>query len=102
MSRRAPQEGRSYEQALYSVVLLVPRLPRPERTGTVRVLLDFIADLWELDRSRVDADFASLVRGLPRCRPHGYAHARPHICAFAHAHTRTDTHIRGRAAARPP
>ena len=61
MSRRAPQEGRSYEQAL-----LVPRLPRPERTGTVRVLLDFIADLWELDRSRVDADFASLVRGLPR------------------------------------
>lgn len=73
MSRRAPpggaqlpQEGRSYEQALYSVVLLVPRLPRPERTGTVRVLLDFIADLWELDRSRVDADFASLVRGLPR------------------------------------
>ena len=51
MSRRAPQEGRSYEQALYSVVLLVPRLPRPERTGTVRVLLDFIADLWELDRS---------------------------------------------------
>ena len=52
MSRRAPQEGRSYEQALYSVVLLVPRLPRPERTGTVRVLLDFIADLWELDRSR--------------------------------------------------
>ena len=97
MSRRAPQEGRSYEQALYSVVLLVPRLPRPERTGTVRVLLDFIADLWELDRSRVDADFASLVR----C-PHGYAHARPHICAFAHAHTRTDTHIRGRTAARPP
>ena len=63
MSRRAPQEGRSYEQALYSVVLLVPRLPRPERTRTVRVLLDF---LWELDRSRVDADFASLVRGLPR------------------------------------
>ena len=63
MSRRAPQEGRSYAQALYSVVLLVPR---PERTGTVRVLLDFIADLWELDRSRVDADFASLVRGLPR------------------------------------
>ena len=51
---------------LYSVVLLVPRLPRPERTGTVRVLLDFIADLWELDRARVDADFASLVRGLPR------------------------------------
>lgn len=49
MSRRAPQEGRSYEQALYSVVLL-----------------DFIAGLWELDRSRVDADFASLVRGLPR------------------------------------
>ena len=49
MSRRAPQEGRSYEQALYSVVLLVPRLPRPE-----------------LDRARVDADFASLVRGLPR------------------------------------
>ena len=66
MSRRAPQEGRSYEQALYSVVLLVPRLPRPERTRTVRVLLDFIAGLWELDRSRVDADFASLVRGLPR------------------------------------
>ena len=64
MSRRAPQEGRSYEQALYSVVLLVPRLPRAERTG--RVLLDFIADLWELDRARVDADFASLVRGLPR------------------------------------
>ncbi len=61
-----PPGGRSYEQALYSVVLLVPRLPRPERTGTVRVLLDFIADLWELDRSRVDADFASLVRGLPR------------------------------------
>ena len=51
MSRRAPQEGRSYEQALYSVVLLVPRLPRPERTRTVRVLLDFIAGLWELDRS---------------------------------------------------
>ena len=74
MRRRAPQEGRSYEQALYSVVLLVPRLPRAERTGTVRVLLDFIADLWELDRSRVDA----------------------------HAHTRTDTHIRGRTAARPP
>lgn len=66
MSHRAPQEGRSYEQALYSVVLLVPRLPRPERTRTVRVLLDFIAGLWELDRSRVDADFASLVRGLPR------------------------------------
>ena len=59
MSRRAPQEGRSYEQALYAVVLLVPRLPRPERTRTVRVLLDFIAD-------RVDADFASLIRGLPR------------------------------------
>lgn len=66
MSRRAPQEGRSYEQALYSVVLLVPRLPRPERTRTVRVLLDFIAGLWKLDRSRVDADFASLVRWLPR------------------------------------
>ena len=66
MSRRAPQEGPSSEQGLYSVALLVPRLPRPERTGTVRVLLDFIADLWELDRSRVDADFASLVRGLPR------------------------------------
>ena len=43
-----------------------PSTPRPERTRTVRVLLDFIAGLWELDRSRVDADFASLVRGLPR------------------------------------
>lgn len=66
MSRRIPQEGRSYEQALYSVVLLVPRLPRAERTGTVKILLNFIADLWKLDRARVDADFASLVRGLPR------------------------------------
>ena len=91
MSRRAPQEGRSYEQALYSVVLLVPRLPRAERTGTVRVLLDFIADLWELDRARVDADFASLVRGLPRCRSHRYAHTYPRICAFAHVHTCIDT-----------
>ena len=50
MSRRAPQEGRSYEQALYSVVLLVPRLPRPERTRTVRVLLDFIAGAGPLAR----------------------------------------------------
>lgn len=66
MSRRAPQEGRSYEQALYSVVLLVPRLPRPERTGTVRVLLDFIADLWELDRRASMRTSHRLVRGLPR------------------------------------
>lgn len=40
-------------------------MSRPS-TPSLRVLLDFIAGLWELDRSRVDADFASLVRGLPR------------------------------------
>lgn len=70
MSRRAPQEGRSYEQALYSVVLLVPRLPRAERTGTVRVLLDFIADLWELDRARVDG---GLRIARPRASPLTFA-----------------------------
>ena len=66
MSRRAPQGG-SYEQALYSVVLLVPRLRRPKRTRTGEGSCSTSSPASGSWTARASMRIsASLVRGLPR------------------------------------